>query len=76
MEKFKGLTGDRNQCAGCGELFRSTAAFEKHRIGDFGVNRKCRTVDEMANAGMAKNKLGFWVTALNPKFLTDSEDEQ
>lgn len=70
------LRGDRNQCAGCGEYFNSTAAFEKHRTGAFGSamgdgtyvmhTRRCRTVAEMGEAGMAKNRDGWWITAPNP----------
>ena len=66
------LNGDRNQCQGCKEHFNSTAAFDKHRTGQFGVDRRCRTVDEMYGAGMAHNDRGFWVTALNPMFKTES----
>lgn len=63
------LTGDRNQCPGCGEYFNSTRAFDKHRIGDFGKDRRCATVSEMEAKGMAKNSSGFWVTALMPTHL-------
>ena len=60
------LKGDHNQCPTCAELFNSTAAFERHRTGEFGVNRRCRTVEEMIKRGMAKNARGWWVTAVNP----------
>jgi hypothetical protein len=65
------LTGDRNECPGCGELFKSTAAFDKHRTGKFGkpadrAGRRCRTVAEMQRAGMARNAAGFWVTERLP----------
>ena len=64
------LSGDHNECSGCGELFNSTAAFDKHRTGSFGfhgkgVTRRCRTPAEMLAKGMAKNAGGWWVTALN-----------
>jgi uncharacterized C2H2 Zn-finger protein len=62
------LTGQRNQCPTCGEFFRSNAAFDKHRTGRHGVDRRCMTVEEMQANRMAKNAAGFWVTALNPKF--------
>jgi hypothetical protein len=60
------LRGDRNQCCGCGEYFNSSAAFDKHRHGDFGKDRRCRSVEEMRAKGMDKNAAGFWVTARNP----------
>lgn len=75
MEKHQGLTGDNNQCTGCGELFKSTAAFEKHRVGEFGVDRRCLTPDEMLAKKMAVNARGFWVTALNPMFAKEEECE-
>jgi hypothetical protein len=62
------VRGDRNQCTGCGQLFNSSAAFEKHRTGEFGRDRRCMTTDEMAAKGMAINSDGYWVTALNPNF--------
>jgi len=62
------LSGQRNQCPGCSVLFNSNAAFDKHRTGQFGVDRRCRTEAEMIAAGMAKRADGFWVTAFNPMF--------
>lgn len=57
------LGGDRNQCTGCGELFNSTAAFDKHRTGTFHPPaRRCLTVTEMQAVGMTVNARGFWVT--------------
>lgn len=61
------LSGDRNECPTCGELFNSSAAFDKHRTGPFGevgkpAARRCRDVAEMRQTGMEKNSAGFWVT--------------
>jgi len=56
------LTGDRNQCPGCGYYFNSIKAFDRHRTGKHGVDRRCRTVEEMIQRGMLVNKDGFWVT--------------
>lgn len=67
------LRGDRNQCPTCGLYFNSTAAFEKHRVGDFqrssekrpnryGTVRRCMATWEMLVRGMAVNAAGFWVT--------------
>ncbi|WP_250477625.1 hypothetical protein [Caballeronia sp. INML1] len=60
------LTGDRNQCTECGELFNSNGAFEKHRVGTVGVRegpdaRRCLTLSEMRMTGMVKNDAGFWI---------------
>lgn len=55
------LRGDHCRCSGCAEYFNSTAAFDRHRRGEYG-NRRCLTVDEMTAIGMAKNADGWWVT--------------
>jgi hypothetical protein len=58
----KKLSGDRNQCPGCGEYFNSTFAFDRHRVGEFGVNRRCLNRAEMLDKGMDSNPAGFWVS--------------
>lgn len=64
MERFRPpvatLRGDRNQCGSCGELFNSSHAFEKHRAGEHGHNRRCMTRDEMVSRGMVLGSDGFW----------------
>lgn len=50
------------QCTGCGEYFNSPAAFDMHRVGEPGVNRRCWTVAEMRAAGMSTNDRDLWVT--------------
>lgn len=54
------LRGDRNQCAGCGAFFNSTHAFDKHRVGEHGIDRRCLTADEMHGKGMVLRDDGFW----------------
>lgn len=61
------LGKSRNQCGGCGECFNSVAAFEKHRIGKFGLNRRCMTQQEMEAKKMLKNADGFWITGVFDK---------
>lgn len=61
------LTGDRNQCQGCKEYFNSSFAFDKHRTGDHGVDRRCRTADEMSEKGMLRNAAGFWISSAMPE---------
>lgn len=56
----KSLRGDRNQCGSCGEYFNSTHAFEKHRIGDFGKDRRCMSIGEMVAKGMFLGEDRFW----------------
>jgi len=59
---MKVLSGDRNQCQTCKEYFNSSGAFDKHRVGEHGLNRRCRTREEMQAKGMSLNKDGFWIT--------------
>ena len=65
---------DRNECPTCGLKFNSTAAFARHRVGDFndtekkkpspyGPVRRCMTVAEMEERGMSISSAGYWITA-------------
>jgi hypothetical protein len=56
------LRGDKNQCQGCTEFFNSTYAFDKHRTGLHGIDRRCLTTTEMQAKGMIKRDNGFWVS--------------
>jgi len=66
------LSGDRNQCQGCKEFFNSTFAFEKHRTGEFGKDRRCLAVEEMESKGMSKNSAGFWISSSMPADISHS----
>lgn len=62
------LTGDRNQCPGCGELFNSTFAFDKHRVGKYQNNgRSCLSAEGMSAIGMFKREDGFWIGSKMPE---------
>lgn len=67
------LTGDHNQCGGCREYFNSSFAFDKHRTGEFGKDRRCLTADEMRVKGMSKNAAGFWISSAMPESVTHKE---
>jgi hypothetical protein len=69
------LSGDRNQCQGCKEYFNSSFAFNKHRHGDHGVDRRCMTVPEMSDMGMSKNAAGFWISAAMPESVATHTEE-
>lgn len=56
------LGSQRNQCPGCDQYFNSNEAFDMHRTGKHGVNRRCRTPEEMKAKGMLINHAGFWIT--------------
>jgi hypothetical protein len=61
------LSGDRNQCQGCKEYFNSSFAFDKHRTGNHGIDRRCLTVEEMTERRMCKNAAGFWISSAMPE---------
>ena len=60
------LGGERNQCPSCQLYFRSNTAFDKHRTGQHGVDRRCRTTEEMTEVGMHLNKEGWWAGSAMP----------
>jgi hypothetical protein len=58
---MKILKGKRNQCGACNEYFNSFGAFDKHRVGKYGKDRRCLTTEEMIEKKMSKNEAGFWI---------------
>ena len=66
---MKVLRGDRNQCQSCKEYFNSSGAFEKHRTGKYGVDRRCRTPEEMIEKGFSLNAAGYWIASKMPDHL-------
>jgi len=65
------LTGQRNECPTCGERFNSNSAFDKHRTGQYGADRRCLTADEMRARGMVLRDDGFWRSAGNPLWVPE-----
>jgi len=55
------LTGCRCQCCACGEYFGNVDVFDRHRVGEYGVNRRCLSGEEMTALGWARNGRGFWL---------------
>jgi len=59
------LTACRCQCAGCGDWFASTRAFDRHRTGEYSIpgtsesHRRCLSLSEMCAAGWKRNERGF-----------------
>jgi hypothetical protein len=70
------LTGQRNQCQSCKEYFNSNTAFDMHRTGKHGVDRRCRTKEEMTDKGMCLNNAGFWVSEAMPQTLKDLHETE
>jgi hypothetical protein len=70
------LTGSRNQCPSCNQYFNSNTAFDKHRTGQHGVNRRCRTTEEMTALGMLVNHAGFWITEKRNDYMDIRSSEQ
>jgi hypothetical protein len=70
------LGKQRNQCPGCDQYFNSNVAFEKHRTGKHGVDRRCMTPEEMTGKGMLINHAGFWITeAYDPNIKRGKHEE-
>lgn len=59
------LTGNRCLCRGCGELFNSGFAFDRHRVGG-PLGRRCLASVELIDLGMTRNAGGFWVSRVMP----------
>ena len=55
------LTGKQCQCSACGRYFKALSIFDRHRLGDHGVDRRCATDEEMATKGLGLSERGFWV---------------
>lgn len=68
------LTGQRNQCQGCKQYFNSNTAFEMHRVGTHGVDRRCITEEEMLAKGMVLNAQSFWMSKANDRFKEPSDE--
>ena len=46
-----------------------------HRTGKHGIERRCRSEDEMLAKGMSLNKQGFWVSESMPEDLVKQKEE-
>lgn len=80
MNKVKLNAGSMaNQCSACGQLFRAVTTHTLHRIGKFGIDRRCMTVDEMLASDMKLNSRRQWVndddSALNRLAEHFADDE-
>ena len=60
------LRGDHCLCVTCGEHFNSTAAFDKHRTGRHGKDRRCLTEPEILQRNMERNASGWWIGSKRP----------
>lgn len=58
------VTHSRCRCTACGDYFNSTAAFDKHRTGEYPGARRCMDHQERRERKMDTNTAGYWVTAL------------
>lgn len=56
------LSGNRCQCTACGHYFNRVSTFDKHRVGEFGKDRRCLSAGEMEAKGWRLNTAGFYVT--------------
>jgi hypothetical protein len=68
---MKKVGASRNQCRGCGLYFNSNSAFVSHRTGKYGVDRRCKTPEEMQADGLRLNKDGYWAGEPRPEIETN-----
>jgi hypothetical protein len=61
------LRGDRNQCPTCQEFFKSSKAFDQHRVGVIGISRRCLATAEMEARNFGKTTDGFWCSPVTEK---------
>lgn len=62
------LSGQRNQCPSCLQLFNTNRGFDQHRTGSHEKQqRHCLSVAEMDAKGMVKNEHGFWLLPMPEK---------
>jgi hypothetical protein len=67
-----GLKGDKCRCSACGLYFNSTRAFAEHRVGRYGIDRRCLSSAELAARGMRLTNSGFWTTSTPAGFAPAS----
>jgi len=58
------LRGQRCECCACGEYFNKVSTFDSHRVGKFGKNRRCLTVQEMQARNMNKTQDDYWIAPI------------
>jgi hypothetical protein len=61
------LREDRNQCPTCQEFFKSSKAFDQHRVGVIGINRRCLTTAEMQARNFGRTTDAFWCSPVAQK---------
>lgn len=66
----------RNLCTACNHDFSSLNAFDRHRTGRTGVDRRCMTEAEMLADGMRHLENGRWAGEVNPLFAKKEEGEE
>lgn len=54
------LIGRRCQCCGCAEHFNGERGFDRHRIGAYGVKRRCLSAVKTTALGWHRSAVGFW----------------
>lgn len=72
MNKPK-LTGARCQCCVCNEVFSSERAFDRHRVGEHGKDRRCLTPPEMVSQNMRQQSTGIWANVPLGRAYSDLE---
>ena len=68
---MKKVGSSRNQCRGCGQYFKSNTAFEAHRTGKYGEDRRCKPTEEIIASGYRLNKDRYWAGEPRPEIETN-----
>ena len=55
-----GSHGLQSECGACGLIFCGVEAFERHRVGQHGVNRRCLTVNQMTAKNFTRCEFDRW----------------
>ena len=57
---YSGANRSGGHCMSCHQSFASQTGFDRHRIGRYGIDRRCATTDEMTAKGWSTDTRGDW----------------
>lgn len=53
--------GTRSECANCEQVFNGVEAFDAHRVGSHGPDRRCLAGEEMSRS-YSQDARGYWTS--------------
>jgi len=57
---YSGSDRSGGHCMSCHQSFSAQGGFDKHRVGQYGIDRRCLTTDEMTAKGWHLDGRGDW----------------